>query len=202
MGDARRTLERFVPVAVTDADRGDLDLLERVAAGDEEAFRALFRRYSGTALSLARRIVREAALAEEVVQEAFLALWQTADRFDGRRGSFRAWLMGMVHHRAVDAVRREQTQRNRTQEIRAVVIVDDPAVEVVDRIDAPADAKAVRMALDGLPSEQREVLELMYFEGLSQSRIAERLGVPLGTVKSRTLFGMRKLRSALIVRRA
>lgn len=186
---------------VTDlADTSDGILVRRVGDGDEDAFRALFRRHAPTALALARRIVRDPALAEEVVQEAFLAVWATGRRFDERRGTAGAWLMGLVHHRAVDAVRREETQRRRAERTAAtdVVVLEDPAGDVAERLDAPDERRAVRRALAELPPDQRQVLELMYFEGLSQSKVAERLSLPLGTVKSRTLFGMRALRTALV----
>jgi RNA polymerase sigma factor (sigma-70 family) len=106
----------------------------------------------------------------------------------------------MVHHRAVDAVRREETQRRRAEDAQAteLVIAEDPADSVVEELGLPQERKAVRAALEELPAEQRQVIELMYFGGLSQSRIAERLALPLGTVKSRTLLGMRRLRGALI----
>jgi RNA polymerase sigma-70 factor (ECF subfamily) len=180
-------------------DARDRDLLARLSEGDEEAFRALFRRYAPAALALALRIIRDHALAEEVVQEAFLSLWLTADRFDESRGSARAWLMGMIRNRAIDAVRREETQRRRSQKGAGaeVVPIGDPAEEVVEQVALSQERRAVRSALDGLPPEQRDVLELMYFEGLSQSKVAERLALPLGTVKSRTLIGMRRLRGAL-----
>ncbi|SRR6266545_5556849 len=189
-----------VPVRVTElADARDRDLLARLSGGDEEAFRTLFRRYAPTALALALRIVRERGLAEEVVQEAFLSLWLTAERFDESRGSARAWLMGMIRNRAIDAVRREETQRRRAKEtaVTEVVRIDDPAEEVAEQVDLPEERRAVQAALDGLPTDQREVLELMYFYGLSQSKVAERLSLPLGTVKSRTVLGMRRLRAAL-----
>jgi RNA polymerase sigma factor (sigma-70 family) len=107
--------------------------------------------------------------------------------------------MGMVHHRAVDAVRREESQRRRVEEsmLSDPVVFPDLADDVADRVDLPEERKAVRAALEGLPAEQREVIELMYFGGLSQSTISERLGLPLGTVKSRTLLGMRRLRGAI-----
>jgi len=133
------------------------------------------------------------------VQEAFLAVWRNPGGYDQGRGSVKSWLMGMVHHRAVDAVRREESQRRRAEVAQAndVVVVEDPAESVVDALGVPEERKAVRAALEELPQEQRRVIELMYFEGLSQSRIAERLDLPLGTVKSRTLLGMRRLRTAL-----
>jgi RNA polymerase sigma factor (sigma-70 family) len=189
-----------VPVSVTDlADVRDRELLRRISEGEEAAFRDLFHRYAPVAIALALRVVRQRGLAEEVVQEVFLSLWLTAGRFDETRGSARAWLMGMVRNRAVDAVRREQTQRRRADELATndVIVVADPADEVIHQLDLPSERRALRGALDDLPPDQRRVLELMYFGGLSQSQVAERLSVPLGTVKSRTLLGMRRLRGVL-----
>jgi RNA polymerase sigma-70 factor (ECF subfamily) len=177
----------------------DLVLIDGVEQGDEEAFRGLFGRYGPTAKALALRVVRQADLAEEIVQEAFLAVWRHPERFERHRGSVRAWLMGMVHHRAVDAVRREEAQRRRADDMVASAIeeVADHSDDVVDRLSLPGERRLVRDALSELPNEQREVLELMYFDGLSQSLIAERTGLPLGTVKSRALLAMRRLRLAL-----
>jgi RNA polymerase sigma factor (sigma-70 family) len=180
-------------------DARDEELLRQVTAGDEEAFRALFRRYAPTALALARRVSRDDALAEEIVQEVFLAVWRMPDRFDPGLGSVRAWVMNLVHRRTVDAIRREASQRRRS-EIGIpddVVVVGDPADDVVTSLDLPGEREAVRSALSALPDEQRQVIELMYFGGLTQSMIAERLSLPLGTVKSRTLLGMRRLRISL-----
>ncbi len=190
--------ERFVAVDLSEAR--DRELVRRVGRGDEDAFRGLFARYAPTALALARRVARQPHLAEEIVQEAFLALWRNPDGYDQQRGSVKSWLMGMVHHRAVDAVRREETQRRRAEEATTAVEVpaEDPADAVVEELGAPEERRAVRAALEDLPVEQREVIELMYFGGLSQSTIAERLSLPLGTVKSRTLLGMRRLRTSLL----
>jgi RNA polymerase sigma-70 factor (ECF subfamily) len=199
--DRRRDRRATGMAMATDLNEArDRDLMRRIAAGDEDAFRGLFRRYAPTAISLARRVARQPYLAEEIVQEAFLALWRNPVAYDPSRGSVRSWLMGMVHHRAVDAVRREESQRRRAEEAKAsdVVVVEDPAEAVVEEVGAPQERETVRAALQGLPAEQRQVIELMYFGGLSQSRIAERLELPLGTVKSRTLLGMRRLRAALV----
>jgi RNA polymerase sigma factor (sigma-70 family) len=187
-------------MAVDLTEARDRELVRRIERGDEEAFRGLFRRYAPTALSLARRVARQPFLAEEIVQEAFLAVWRNPGGYDEGRGSVKAWLMGMVHHRAVDAVRREESQRRRAEDAQAsdVVVIEDPADSVVEELGMPEERKAVRAALDQLPQEQRQVIELMYFGGMSQSRISERLGLPLGTVKSRTLLGMRRLRTALV----
>jgi len=178
----------------------DRDLVRRIRGGDEDAFRRLFRRYAPTALGLARRVVRQPHLAEETVQEAFLSVWRNAASFDEGRGSVRAWLMGAVHNRAVDAVRREEAQRRRAEDAASDPGLEplDPGDTVVEEVGIDQERTAVRAALGKLPSEQRQVIELMYFGGQSQSRIAKRLGLPLGTVKSRTLLGMRRLRAELL----
>jgi RNA polymerase sigma factor (sigma-70 family) len=177
----------------------DEELLRRVGAGDDQAFRELFGRYAAVAHALAYRLVRQAQVAEEIVQETFLAVWRNPDRYDDARGSVRSWLMGTVHHRAVDAVRREQAQRRRAEQAARLGpgIVEDPIDDVLAAIDLPRERKLVRSALGELPEEQREVIQRMYFEGLSQSQIAARTGLPLGTVKSRTLLAMRRLRAYL-----
>ena len=176
----------------------DRELVRRVGDGDEEAFRRLFRRYGPTALALARRIVRQRFLAEDIVQEVFLAVWRDPGGYDHERGSVKAWLMGMTHHRAVDTVRREEANKRRASDALPELDEEDPAVVVVEEIGIPEERKAVRSALETLPPEQRQVIELMYYRGLPQSKIAERLDLPLGTVKSRTLLGMRRLRAALV----
>ena len=177
----------------------DEALLQRVGAGDERAFRELFARYAPVAHALAFRLVRQAQVAEEIVQEAFLAVWRTPERFDPARGSVRSWLMGTVHHRAVDAVRREQAQRRRADQAAALVprVAEDPTDDVLSALDLPRERRLVQKALAGLPDEQRDVIQRMYFDGMSQSQIAERTGLPLGTVKSRTLLAMRRLRTHL-----
>ena len=181
------------------AGTADEALLLRVGAGDEGAFRELFARYTAVSHALAFRLVRQAQVAEEIVQEAFLAVWRTPERYDPARGSVRSWLMGTVHHRAVDAVRREQAQRRRTDQAAALAprIAEDPIDDVVSALDLPRERRLVQKALAGLPDEQRDVIQRMYFDGMSQSQIAERTGLPLGTVKSRTLLAMRRLRSHL-----
>ena len=176
----------------------DRDLVIRIGRGDQEAFRGLFGRYAPSAKALALRIVRQSHLAEEIVQEAFTALWKNPDGYDQQRGSVKSWLMGMVHHRAVDLVRREEAHRRRAEQSVAHAETEpDPADTVVEEIGAPQERAAVRTALGDLPPEQRQVIELMYFGGRSQSQIAADLGLPLGTVKSRTLLGMRRMRGAL-----
>jgi RNA polymerase sigma-70 factor, ECF subfamily len=188
---------------VQPADLGeerDRHLIARIAGGDRDAFRDLFRGYAPTAMALARRVVRQHQLAEEIVQEAFLSVWKKPRGYDPARGTVRAWLMSAVHHRAVDAVRREEAQRRRAEDVLSLpdATPEDPGETVVDAVGLPEERAAVRAALQDLPAEQRRVIELMYFSGMSQSLIAQGLGLPLGTVKSRTLLGMRRLRAALV----
>ena len=181
------------------AEARDRDLVLRIGTGDQEAFRGLFGRYAPSAKALALRVVRQSNLAEEIVQEAFMALWKNPDGYDQQRGSVKSWLMGTVHHRAVDLVRREEAHRRRAERSipEAMETEPDPAEQVVEEVGAPEEREAVRAALGALPAEQRQVIELMYFGGRSQSQIAAELGLPLGTVKSRTLLGMRRMRGAL-----
>lgn len=190
---------RSGPLNPVEPDRSaDTELLVRVRTGDEGAFRELYSRHAALAHALAHRLVRQAHLAEEIVQEAFLAVWRSPERYDRSKGSFRSWLMGAVHNRAVDAVRREQAQRRRAEQAAALHDVnDDPADDLAAAIDLPSEQQIVRKALSELPEAQRDVIARMYFEGLTQTQIAQRTGLPLGTVKSRTLLGMRRLRSFL-----
>ena len=129
-------------VTVDLSDAGDRDLVRRIGRGDGEAFRGLFGRYAPSALALARRVVRQPFLAEEIVQEAFLAVWKNPGGYDDRRGSVRSWLMGMVHHRAVDAVRREESQRRRAEEAQTngLVVAPDPADRSSRSSDSPRSA--------------------------------------------------------------
>jgi len=180
-------------------DARDRDLVRRVIAKDEEAFRSLFRRYAPMAKALALRVVRQTFVAEEIVQEAFLALWRNPGAFREDRGSFRAWMLSTVHHRAVDAVRREEAWRRRSREHDPdALVAEDVGATVVEELDHAAMRREIRAALDQLPAEQRQVLEMMYFEAKTQSMIAEELKLPLGTVKSRTLLGMRRLRDLVV----
>ena len=201
MTTATPTLVRSLQVTMIDlTEARDRELVLGIRRGDEEAFRGLFGRYAPSAKAIALRVVRQSHLAEEIVQEAFLALWRNPDGYDEQRGSVKSWLMGVVHHLAVDLVRREESQRRRAERTvsQIVEIQSDHADEVVDQIGLPEERRRVRAALAELPQEQRGVLEMMYFDGKSQSQIAEATGLPLGTVKSRTLLGMRRLRVRLI----
>lgn len=167
----------------------DADLVRGAAGGDAACIGELFDRHAGRMKSLALRIVRGPEEAEDVVQEIFVQAWRQAERFDARRGSVLAWLSIMVRSRSLDRWRRRTTRRE-------TAISEAQALAEKARPD-DASAWAARGALKDLPEEQREPLELAYWEGLSQTEIAERLGQPLGTIKTRMRSGLRKLREAL-----
>jgi RNA polymerase sigma factor (sigma-70 family) len=180
-------------------DARDRDLVRRVADRDPEAFRTLFRRYGPVAKAVAVRLVRQGFMAEEIVQEAFLSLWRAPAAYREELGTFRAWLLSTVHHRAVDSIRREEAQRRRATDGPSDPATEEDAGEVViDRLQVQETRVQIRRAMQEIPPAQRQILEMMYFDGKTQSVIAEELGLPLGTVKSRTLLGMRRLRALLL----
>lgn len=175
----------------------DRTLLRRVIRGDQEAFAALYDRYSAAAFGLAVKICNNRVLAEDVVQEAFLSIWRRAGGFDPERGSVAAYLMAAVHNKAVDAVRHEESQRRRSQEGISDFLAESGGEEVLEAAWLGVRRTQVRAAVASLSSVQREALELAYFEGLTYSEVAEKLGVPLGTAKTRLRDGMIRLRTLL-----
>lgn len=182
-----------------EGDRDDLELHRQLSAGDRGAFDALYRRYAGSAYGLAYRITGQQLLAQDVVHDAFMALWRAPEAFDPVRGAFRSFFLSLVHHRAVDTVRREERLRARQQRAANLepAAVEDPSEGVIDAADVAARRIEVRAALETLSPDQRQVLEMAYFGGRTQVQIAEELRIPLGTVKTRTFAAMRKLRSVL-----
>ena len=175
----------------------DGQLVELVAQKDAGALEALYGRYGRAAYSLARRILTEETLAQDVVQEVFLSLWRDARRFDAGRGTVATYLLSMTHHRAVDVVRREENLRRWRTSDEGLELEPDPKARVEDEVEASERRAEVRSALAELPAAQREVLLLAYFGGYTQREVAALVGVPLGTVKTRMAAGMRKMREAL-----
>ena len=182
--------------AVSPAALEDAALLARVSTGDEAALEVLYQRYGGACFSLARRIIDDPQLAEDVVQQVFLALWQGTG-YDPARGAVSTWLLSVTHHKAVDAVRREGNRRKRLASEQALLEVAAAGPGPDDETWLRLRADRTREALRLLPSEQREVLLLAYYGGYTQREIADLTGLPLGTVKSRTLAAMRRLREQL-----
>lgn len=172
------------------ADDRQADLLRRLAWNDPSALGELYDELGRPAYALALRVVREPGLAEDAVQDAFLIAWHSAGRFTRDRSRAFTWLMTIVHRRAVDIVRREQRRRH------APIDGEWPAADEVGSRDV-IEAERVRRAVGQLAPGERRVIERAYFEGLTQSEIADELGLPLGTVKSRTFNGLRRLREAL-----
>ena len=195
----RRGRAQRGPVAGRGSDPADVQIIQRVVAGDQQALGELYDRWSKPAFSLARRVCADEGLAEDVVQEVFIAFWREPARFDPARGAFGSWLLTLVHHKAVDAVRRESAIRRRT--VPAAEDGEEWSVAPGPGADQAAlgavVAGQVRDALGRLPNEQREALALAYYGGYTQREVATLTGVPLGTVKSRMFTGVQRLRSVL-----
>jgi RNA polymerase sigma-70 factor (ECF subfamily) len=187
------------PARPSEDDGAGAELVRRIRAGDRDAVDELYGRYGRRAYSLARRILLDDLLAEDVVQEVFLSVWRNPAAFDGSRATVSSWLMAMVHHKAVDAVRREQSQRRRRDQVEDDLLLREPtaARDVEDQAWSSLVAEQVRAALGDLPPAQREALALAYYAGYTQREVAALTGVPLGTVKTRMLSGMRRLRQTL-----
>jgi RNA polymerase sigma-70 factor (ECF subfamily) len=166
----------------------DAALVQRLAKGDRSAFDALFARYAGLVKAIALRIVRSDAESDDVVQEVFVQAFRQAQRFNAERGNLAAWITMMARTRALDRLRRVVARREDAEENRPEPSLAPPRV---------AEGLLVRSALDDLPIAQRVPLELAYWEGLSQTEIADRLGEPLGTIKTRMRAGLARLREAL-----
>ena len=171
--------------------------MQLVRRGHAGAFEVVYDRHAGPAFSLAYRMCGQRALAEDVVQEAFLALWRSGSRYDGNRGSVRTWILRIVHNRAIDALRRGAVRESARVEDEGIA-ERVPAPERTDLEFARRDeARKIRDALAGLPDEQSRVIELAYFGGLTHTEIASMLDVPVGTIKGRMRLGLAKMRMVL-----
>lgn len=177
--------------------QSDIDLLRAIIARDADAFMALYDRYHRMAFGLAYRMLDDPSRAEEAVQDAFMQVWNRASSFDfNKSGNVRGWVMTIVHHRAIDLHRRHGRHDSQS------VSLDDH-LDLRSKADTWADVsrtltqEEMREAMDTLPEEQRRTIELAYFGGLSQSEIAQREDMPLGTVKGRMRLGLNKLRTVL-----
>ena len=188
---------RHFPRAALLRVASDERLVELVRGGSEAAFEAVYDRHATAAFSLAYRMTGTRNTAEDVVQEAFLSLWRSGARYDRTRGSVRTWVLGIVHNRAIDALRRSMVHDRRRASDEGI----EERFEAPERTDVEVarrdEARDVRQALGTLPAEQCKVIELAYFGGFTHSEIAEMLGMPLGTVKGRMRLGLEKIRNTL-----
>jgi RNA polymerase sigma-70 factor (ECF subfamily) len=184
-------------VATDIRNLADEEVMQLVGEGDPRAFELLYDRHGGAAFSLAYRMVGNRVTAEDITQEGFLSIWRSRLRYDASRGSVRTWVLGIVHNRAIDTLRRGAVHDRRRETMEGV----EESHEAPERTDVEAarreEARNVRSALDTLPADQRRTIELAYFGGFSHSEIAELLNEPIGTVKGRMRLGLEKLRRHL-----
>lgn len=181
--------------------RSDAQLIEAMVGGDSKALSEVYDRFHRAVHTVAFRVTADRSFAEDVLQEVFVALWKRPEAYQPSRGSLGTWLMSTAHHKAVDLVRHEESLRRR----RDMVAIDVEQEFRDDYLAEPVDEKAserwqaerVRSALAGLPEAQRQAMVLAYFGGYTQREVAAVTGVPLGTVKTRMLAAMRKLRDTL-----
>ena len=168
-----------------------------VQDGNPDAFELMYDRHGGSAFSLAYRMVGDRTVAEDIIQEAFLSIWRSRARYQRDRGSVRSWVLGIVHHRTIDALRRNLVHDRRRASAEGIEERHE-ARELTDVEVARRDeARTVRAALEELPDEQGRVIELAYFGGFTHTQIADMLAMPIGTVKGRMRLGLEKMRRRL-----
>ena len=186
------------PALATD-EPDDLQLLERIAAKDKDALNTLYERYMTPVYSLSLHMLKQPPLAEEVTQDVFLNIWLKADSFNSSRGNARSWIMSVTHHRVIDVIRSRRRSDTHTDpegyDTLERLPSAGPSVEL--QVTQRLERERIDKALATLPDSQREVIELAYFEGYSQSEMAEILDQPLGTIKTRVRLAMQKLKAAL-----
>ena len=177
----------------------DEELMAAIANGSESALELLYERYNRYAFSLAYRMLHDATAAEDIVQEAFLALWRKADTYQQQHGSVRGWLQAIVHHRAIDKIRASAHRDQQYTPLQADKEQDPASTEPEPWEQAwhGEQSRLIRAALDQIPAEQRQVIELAYFGGYTHAEISEQWNIPLGTVKGRMRLGLQKLKQIL-----
>jgi RNA polymerase sigma-70 factor, ECF subfamily len=175
----------------------DEELMQLVREGDSAAFAVVYERHAAAAFSLAFRMCGKRAVAEDVVQEAFLSLWHSSARYDSARGSLRTWVLGIVHNRAIDALRRGVVQDRGRVSDEGIEEQLEAAERTEQEVSRRDEAREIRAALGDLPPEQSRVIELAYYGGFTHSEIAAMLDTPVGTIKGRMRLGLQKMRSQL-----
>ena len=175
----------------------DEDVMQLMRRGEARAFEVIYDRHSAAAFSLAYRMMGTRSGAEDVTQDAFLSMWRSGARYDRARGSVRTWVLGIVHHRAIDALRRSTVHDRRRAGDEGI----EERFEARERTDVEAarreEAGTVRHALESLPADQSQVIELAYFGGFTHTEIADMLDAPVGTIKGRMRLGLKKMRAQL-----
>ena len=174
----------------------DNQLIEALRGESIEALEELYDRYHGIAMAVAYRVLEDRNLAEDVLQEAFLAVWRQAGGFSSDKGSVRSWFLSIVRHRAIDVTRGKVFSRERLSLDQIVWEAKRP--DIWNEVSANLDREQIQGAVNELPDEQRESITLAYFGGFTQREIAEKLEIPLGTVKGRIRLGMQKLKALLV----
>ncbi len=188
---------RTVPAEPDLRSLADEDLMYLVRGGDARAFEVVYDRHSSAAFSLAYRMVGTRAAAEDVTQEAFVSIWRSGARYDRTRGSVRTWVLGIVHNRAIDGLRRAQVHDKRRASDEGLADRLEAGVRTDVEAARREESATVRATLSGLPPEQAKVIELAYFGGFTHTEIAEMLDLPVGTVKGRMRLGLGKMRERL-----
>ena len=171
--------------------------MDLVADGDPRAFEAVYDRHGGAAFSLAYRMVGDRTIAEDVAQEAFLSIWRSRLRYQRERGSVRSWVLGIVHHRGIDALRRNLVHERRRASAEGIEERQEAPERTELEVARRDEARTVREAIETLPDQQGQVIDLAYFGGFTHTEIADMLSMPLGTVKGRMRLGLEKLRNTL-----
>ena len=175
----------------------DEELMQLVQQGNPQAFELIYDRHGGAAFSLAYRMVADRVAAEDVVQEAFLSIWRSRERYRRERGSLRTWVLGIVHHRAIDALRRNLVHDRKRASAEGLEERQEAPELTATEVIRRDEARIIRTALGTLPKEQRQTIELAYFGGFTHTEIADQLEMPIGTVKGRMRLGLNKMRRAL-----
>lgn len=178
-------------------DDSDEAMLVATAGGDQEAFARLYDRFAPRVFGLVRKVVRDPGLSQDTMQEVMTELWRTSPRFDPDKGNAVSWILTLAHRRAVDAVRREQSARDRADTVGRQEDAARPFDDVSEAVTMADEHSQIRKALDALTDLQRQAIELAYFQGMTYREVAENLGVPLGTIKTRMRDGMIRLRDTM-----
>jgi RNA polymerase sigma-70 factor (ECF subfamily) len=184
------------------AELSDADLIGRASNGDARALEVLYDRYSGVVFSFSLRLVQDRQLAEELLQEVFFRAWQQGGAYSSQRGTFVTWLLSITHNMAIDEIRKRRRRPQKAdseepEQVLAAVADTSAGSNVEEEVWLGSLRDTVAVALKTLPPAQREAIEMAYFQGLTQREIAEALGEPLGTIKTRMRLGLQKLREAL-----